>query len=158
TGDGNPVQVVCGAPNARAGMIGVFAPVGSHIPGTGADLENGIIRGVESNGMLLSERELGLSDSHDGIVDLPANAPVGQPYADYAGLNDPVIDVAVTPNRPDALGVSGIARDLGATGIGRFIERPVTPVKGTGACPVKVVLDFGTLPSLCPAFGLRLIR
>jgi len=157
-GDGNPVQVVCGAPNARTGMIGVFAPPGSFIPGTGATLEKGVIRGVESNGMLLSERELGLSDSHDGIVDLPANAPVGQPYADFANLNDPVIDIAVTPNRPDALGVSGIARDLAAAGIGKFIDRAPLPVKGAGACPVKVVLDFGPLPSLCPAFGLRLIR
>jgi phenylalanyl-tRNA synthetase beta chain len=158
TGDGNLIQVVCGAPNARAGMIGVFAPPGSHIPGTGATLEKGVIRGVESNGMLLSERELGLSDAHDGIVELPPTAPVGQPYAAFANLNDPVIDVAVTPNRPDALGVSGIARDLAAAGLGRLIDRTVTPVKGVGACPVKVVLDFGAMPSLCPAFGLRLVR
>ena len=87
-------------------MIGVFAPPGTLIPGTGIDLEKGVIRGVESNGMLLSERELGISDNHDGIVDLPADAPVGQAYAAYAGLDDPVIDVAVTPNRPDALGVA----------------------------------------------------
>ena len=85
-GDGSTVQVVCGAPNARTGMIGVFAPAGAHIPGTGIDLQKGVIRGVESNGMLLSERELGLSDDHEGIVDLPADAPVGAPYAAYAGL------------------------------------------------------------------------
>jgi phenylalanyl-tRNA synthetase beta chain len=157
-GDGNLIQVVCGAPNARAGMIGVFAPPGSHIPGTGATLEKGVIRGVESNGMLLSERELGLSDAHEGIVDLPANAPIGQPYAAFANIGEPVIDIAVTPNRPDALGVAGIARDLAAAGLGRLIDRTVTPVKGVGACPVKVVLDFGGMPSLCPAFGLRLIR
>ena len=157
-GGGTQIQVVCGAPNARTGMIGVFAPPGSLIPGTGAKLEKGVIRGVESNGMLLSERELGLSDSHEGIIELPANAPVGQPYAGYANLNDPVIDISVTPNRPDALGVSGIARDLAAAGIGELIERAPQPVKGNGACPVKVVLEFGTLPSLCPAFGLRLIR
>ncbi|HVY19302.1 MAG TPA: phenylalanine--tRNA ligase subunit beta [Bauldia sp.] len=158
SGGGPLTQVVCGAPNARAGMLSVFAPPGSHIPGTGATLEKGVIRGVESNGMLLSERELGLSDSHEGIIDLPANAPVGQSYGGWASLGDPVIDVAVTPNRPDALAVSGIARDLAAAGLGRLIDRTVQPVKGVGACPVKVVLDFGGLPSLCPAFGLRLIR
>jgi len=157
-GDGSKIQVVCGAPNARAGMLGVFAPAGTYIPGTGINLEKGVIRGVESNGMLLSERELGLSDSHEGIVDLPEGAPVGGAYAAYAGLDDPVIDVAVTPNRPDALGVHGIARDLAAAGMGTLIERPVEPVKGTGACPVKVRLEFGDTPSLCPAFGLRLIR
>ena len=158
-GTGALIQVVCGAPNARAGMIGVFAPAGAHIPGTGVDLQKGVIRGVESHGMLLSERELGLSDNHDGIVDLPADAPVGQSYAAYAGLGEPVIDVAVTPNRPDALGVSGIARDLAAAGIGKFLDRPVAPVKGSGACPVKVVLDFGghalALPGLRAAARAR---
>ncbi len=134
-GDGSKIQVVCGAPNARAGMTGVFAPAGTYIPGTGVQLEKGVIRGVESNGMLLSERELGVSDDHEGIVDLPDDAPVGQAYAVYAGLDDPVIDVAVTPNRPDALGVSGIARDLAAAGIGYLIERPVVPVEGRGALP-----------------------
>ncbi|MCB1496436.1 MAG: phenylalanine--tRNA ligase subunit beta [Bauldia sp.] len=157
-GDGSEVQVVCGAPNARAGMKGVFAPAGTRVPGTGVDLKKGVIRGVESNGMLLSERELGLSDDHTGIVDLPEDAPVGTPYADYAGLDDPVFDVAITPNRPDALGVTGIARDLAAAGEGRAILRPVEPVKGDGPCPVSVALDFGDAPSLCPAFGLRLVR
>jgi len=158
TGDGAPIQVVCGAPNARAGLLGVFAPAGTHIPGTGAQLEKGVIRGVESNGMLLSERELGLSDAHDGIVDLPADAPVGTPYADYAGLADPLIDVAVTANRGDALSVAGIARDLAAAGEGRLVERPVEMVPGDGPCPVAVTLAFGDAPSLCPAFGLRLVR
>ena len=157
-GDGTKVQVVCGAPNARAGMIGVFAPAGTHIPGTGIDLQKGMIRGVESNGMLLSERELGISDDHHGIVDLPADAPVGEPYAAYAGLDDVVFDVNVTPNRPDALGITGIARDLAAAGLGKLIERPVSPVKGAFPCPVNVRLDFGDTPSLCPAFGLRLVR
>ncbi len=157
-GDGSKVQVVCGAPNARTGMIGVFAPAGAYIPGTGVQLEKGVIRGVASNGMLLSERELGVSDNHDGIVDLPEDAPVGTPYAAYAGLDDPVLDVAVTPNRPDALGVSGIARDLAAAGLGVLKERPVRPVAAKGACPVKVKLDFGETPSLCPAFALRLVR
>lgn len=157
-GDGEVIQVVCGAPNARAGMVGVFAPAGTHVPGTGVDLKKGVIRGVESNGMLLSERELGLSDNHDGIVDLPADTPVGQPYAEYAGLDDPVLDIAVTPNRPDALGVGGVARDLAAAGEGKLIDHPVEPVKGEGACPVSVTLDFGDTASLCPAFGLRLVR
>jgi phenylalanyl-tRNA synthetase beta chain len=157
TGEGSPVQVVCGAPNARAGMHGVFAPAGTHIPGTGVNLVKGVIRGVESNGMLLSERELGLSDSHDGIVDLPEDAPVGMPYAEYAGLDDAVIDINVTPNRPDALGVAGIARDLAAAGIGIVVEEPVAPVEDAYPCPVNVRLDFGDTQSLCPAFGLRLI-
>jgi phenylalanyl-tRNA synthetase beta chain len=157
-GDGSRIQVVCGAPNARAGMIGVFAPAGTVIPGTGAKLEKGVIRGVESNGMLLSERELGLSDEHTGIVDLPAEAPVGSGYAAYAGLDDPVVDVNVTPNRPDALGVRGIARDLAAAGTGKLIDRPVRPVPGKGPCPVKVTIDFRGKPSLCPAFALRLVR
>ncbi len=157
-GDGKLTQVVCGAPNARAGMMGVFAPAGTFIPGTGVQLEKGIIRGVESNGMLLSERELGISDSHEGIVDLPDEAPLGGSFAAWAGLDDPVIDINVTPNRPDALGVAGIARDLAAAGVGRFIDRPVEPVTGSGACPVKVKLEFGDTPSLCPAFALRLVR
>jgi phenylalanyl-tRNA synthetase beta chain len=156
--DGNPVQVVCGAPNARAGMTGVFAPAGTHIPGTGVQLEKGVIRGVESNGMLLSERELGLSDAHEGIVDLPADAPVGAAYADWAGLTDPLIDVAVTANRGDALSVAGIARDLAAAGEGRLIQRAIEPVKGDGPCPVGVTLAFGDTPPLCPAFALRLVR
>jgi phenylalanyl-tRNA synthetase beta chain len=157
-GDGTKIQVVCGAPNARAGMKGVFAAPGMHIPGTGVDLKVGKIRGVESHGMLLSERELGLSDQHEGIVDLPADAPVGESYAAWMKLDDPVIDVAVTPNRPDCLGVAGIARDLAAAGAGRRIKRAVAPVKGSFPCPVDVTLDFGSTESLCPAFALRLVR
>ncbi len=157
-GDGSQIQVVCGAPNARTGLIGVFAPVGTHIPGTGIDLEKGVIRGVESNGMLLSERELGLSDDHTGIVDLPEDAPVGTAYVDYAGLEDPVLDIAITPNRSDALGVAGIARDLAAAGIGKLIEGSVEPVAGVGPCPVDVRLEFGDTPPLCPGFALRLVR
>ncbi|MCP4385056.1 MAG: phenylalanine--tRNA ligase subunit beta, partial [Hyphomicrobiales bacterium] len=131
---------------------------GTHIPGTGVDLKKGKIRGVESNGMLLSERELGLSDDHEGIVDLPADAPVGTPYAEYAGLDDPVFDLAVTPNRPDALGVAGVARDLAAAGEGKRVDRAIDPVPGDGACPVTVTLDLADTPSWCPAFGLRLVR
>ncbi len=103
-GPSREVQVVCGAPNARTGMIGVFAPPGTHVPGTGVDLKPGVIRGVESNGMLCSERELMISDDHEGIIDLAGDAPLGAAYVDWAGLADPVIEIAVTPNRPDALG------------------------------------------------------
>jgi len=108
TGRGEPpVQVVCGAPNARAGMKSVFAPAGTYIPGKGITLAVGTIRGVESRGMLCSAFELELSNDHDGIIDLPEDAPVGQPFAAYAGIDDPVIEIAVTPNRADALGVAG---------------------------------------------------
>ncbi len=157
-GDGKIVQVVCGAPNARAGIKGVFAAPGTHIPGTAVDLKVGTIRGVESHGMLLSERELGLSDAHEGIIELSDDAPVGHAYADWMKLNDPVIDVAITPNRPDCLGVSGIARDLAAAGLGKLVERPNETIPGTFPCPVDVSLDFDETPSLCPAFGLRLVR
>ncbi len=115
---GEPVQVVCGAPNVRDGMKGVFSPVGTYIPGKKITLARGVIRGVESNGMLCSAAELELSDDHQGIIELPDEAAVGVPYARFAGLDDPVIDVAVTPNRPDATGVAGIARDLAAAGLG----------------------------------------
>jgi len=159
TGDGAPVQVVCGAPNARTGMTGVFAPPGTHVPGTGLDLKPGVIRGVESNGMLCSERELMLSDNHDGIIDLPDDAPLGAVYAEWAGLDDPVIEVGITPNRGDALGVYGIARDLAAAGIGTLKDGAVAPLPGDGACPVTVQLDFDNdTAKNCPAFGLRLVR
>ena len=113
---GEPLQVVCGAPNARTGMKSVFSPVGTYIPGKKITLAKGVIRGVESNGMLCSAAELELSEDHDGIIDLPDDAPVGVAYAAYAGLDDPVIDINLTPNRPDATGVEGIARDLAAAG------------------------------------------
>jgi phenylalanyl-tRNA synthetase beta chain len=157
TGAGTPVQVVCGAPNARAGMKGVFAPPGTHIPGTGLDLRIGTIRGVESRGMLCSPAELKLSDDHDGIIELPGEAPVGKPYATWARLDDPVIDVAVTTNRPDCLGVSGIARDLAAAGLGALRQVPIPAVKGEFPSPVSVRLDLDD-PALCPAFALRLVR
>jgi phenylalanyl-tRNA synthetase beta chain len=158
TGAGDPIQVVCGAPNARTGMKGVFVPPGAFIPGKNMTLQVGTIRGVESRGMLVSEFELQLSDDHEGIIDLPADAPVGQPYAKWAGLDDPVIEINLTPNRPDCTGVNGIARDLAAADMGRFKENTVKPVKGEFPCPVAVRLDFGQTPSLCPAFGLRLVR
>jgi phenylalanyl-tRNA synthetase beta chain len=158
SGSGAPVQVVCGAPNARAGMKGVFAPPGTHIPGTGLDLEIATVRGVESRGMLLSERELGLSDEHQGIIDLPADAPVGKPFAQIRNFGEPVIEINLTPNRADCTGVSGIARDLGATGIGKFKENTPKPVKGAFPCPISVTLGFGSTPSLCPGFALRLVK
>jgi phenylalanyl-tRNA synthetase beta chain len=159
TGSGGPIQVVCGAPNARTGMKGVFAPPGTHIPGTGIDLKAGTIRGEASNGMLLSERELGLSDAHEGIVDLPVDAPIGISYAAWAGLDDPVIDVGVTPNRPDALGIYGIARDLAAKGIGRLkpIDAPI--VEGTFKSPIPVELRFDDPENRpCPLFVGRYFR
>ncbi|TVQ54141.1 MAG: phenylalanine--tRNA ligase subunit beta, partial [Rhodobacteraceae bacterium] len=152
------VQVVCGAPNARTGLVGVFAAPGTHIPGTGVDLKPGVIRGVESNGMLCSERELMLSDAHDGIIELPEDAPLGARFIDYAGLADPVIEIAVTPNRPDALGVAGIARDLAARGLGRLVTPPVAPVKGGFPCPVAVTLAGDVADGACPHFVGRLIR
>ncbi|MEM6663927.1 MAG: phenylalanine--tRNA ligase subunit beta [Pseudomonadota bacterium] len=152
------VQVVCGAPNARTGLVGVFAPPGTHVPGTGVDLKPGVIRGVESNGMLCSERELMLSDDHDGIIDLPEDAPMGARYIDYAGANDPVIDIAITPNRPDALGVAGVARDLAARGIGKVITRPIEPVAGTFPSPFTVTIEDDVQSKGCPVFCGRLIR
>ena len=159
TGDGGaPVQVVCGAPNARAGLVGAFAAPGSYIPGIDVKLGVGNIRGVESRGMMCSERELQLSDEHDGIIDLPEDAPVGASFAAYAHLDDPVIEINLTPNRPDATGVHGIARDLAASGLGTLKTPPVVPVQGHGETPVKVTLDFADTPSLCRGFALRLVR
>lgn len=152
------VQVVCGAPNAKTGLVGVFAPTGTHVPGTGVDLKPGNIRGVDSNGMLCSERELMLSDNHDGIIELPADAPLGVRYIDWKGLNDPVIEIKVTPNRPDALGIHGIARDLAARGLGRLKPVAVTPIKGTFPTPIGVTIDPALKARGCPHFAGRLIR
>lgn len=155
TGAGDPVQVVCGAPNARTGMKSVFSPPGTYIPGKDITLGIGSIRGVESRGMLCSAAELQLSEDHDGIIDLPDDAPVGATYVDWIGLDDPVIEIAVTPNRADALGVHGIARDLAAAGLGRLVEDAIAPVSGTYPCPVSVTIAEG---APCPAFALRLVR
>ncbi|MGB7276404.1 MAG: phenylalanine--tRNA ligase subunit beta [Pseudolabrys sp.] len=157
-GDGKPTQVVCGAPNARTGMKGVFSAPGTFIPGKNITLTVGTIRGVESRGMLCSAAELMISDDHEGIIDLPADAPIGKSYVEWAGASEPVIEINLTPNRPDCTGVSGIARDLGATSIGTYKDKIPKPVKGSFPCPVKITLDFGKTPSLCPAFGLRLVR
>jgi phenylalanyl-tRNA synthetase beta chain len=154
-----PVQVVCGAPNARTGMKGVFSPVGTYIPGKKITLAKGVIRGVESNGMLCSAAELALSDDHEGIIELAEDAPVGVAYARFAGLDDPVIDVAVTPNRPDAAGVAGIARDLAAAGLGSLKTPAPKPLAGAFDCPTRVHLDFSPADRhLCPTFALRLVR
>jgi phenylalanyl-tRNA synthetase beta chain len=152
-------QVVCGAPNARTGMKGVFASGGSYIPGIDVTLKKATIRGVESNGMLLSMREMGLSDEHDGIVELADDAPIGASVVEIMGLNDPVIDIAITPNRGDCLGIRGIARDLAASGIGTLKPLDTTPVKGTFDSPIKVHLDLDTdHADACPHFVGRYIR
>jgi len=150
-----PVQVVCGALNARAGMLGVFGPSGAYIPGSDITLKIAAIRGVESRGMMCSSRELELGDDHSGIIELPADAPVGTAFTDYAGLNDPVFDVNVTPNRQDCMGVRGIARDLAAAGIGALKPVAVPQVEGSFPCPVPVKIEDA---DGCPAFFGRAIR
>ncbi|PKP92024.1 MAG: phenylalanine--tRNA ligase subunit beta [Alphaproteobacteria bacterium HGW-Alphaproteobacteria-16] len=147
-GDGDPLQVVCGAPNARAGLVGVFGAAGATVPSNGMVLRVAAIRGVESNGMMCSSRELELGDDHDGIIELPDDAPVGTPFPDYAGLDDPVIDVSITPNRQDCMGVHGIARDLAAAGLGTLKPLDVAPVAGSGDGPDVRTDDTAG----CPAF------
>lgn len=159
TGAGEPVQVVCGAPNAHAGMKAVFAKPGTIIPATGAELKIGTIRGVESRGMLCSIRELLLGDEHDGIIELAADAVVGDPAAKALGLTDPVIDVSITPNRGDATSVYGIARDLAAAGLGRLREGDLSPVPGKFPSPIQTILDFPeNTQNAAPMFAGRLIR
>ncbi len=150
-----PVQVVCGAPNARAGLVSVFSPPGTFIPGKNITLGIGTIRGVESRGMLCSAAELQISDDHDGIVELPADAPIGAGYAEWAGLGDPMFEINLTPNRQDCTGVHGIARDLSAADMGKFKDPGIKPVKGEFPCPVKVTVEDA---GLCPGFALRLVR
>jgi phenylalanyl-tRNA synthetase beta chain len=156
TGNGAaPIQVVCGAPNARAGLVSVFSPPGTFIPGKNITLGVGTIRGVESRGMLCSAAELQISEDHDGIMELPADAPIGAGYAEWAGLGDPMIEINLTPNRQDCTGVHGIARDLSAADMGKFRDPGIKPVKGEFPCPVKVSIEDETL---CPGFALRLVR
>ena len=138
-GDG-PLQVVCGAPNARAGLVGVFGAPGAVVPANGMVLKVAAIRGVESNGMMCSVRELELGDEHDGIIELPEDAPVGASFAGYAGIDDPVFDVAVTPNRQDCMGVRGIARDLAAAGLGTLKPLQV-PDRGQLPLPIEIRTD-----------------
>ena len=154
TGSGDPLQVVCGAPNARAGLIGVLGLPGAVVPAGAFQLKKSAIRGVESNGMMCSTRELELGDDHDGIIELPADAPVGMAFADYHGA-DPVFDVAITPNRPDCMGVYGIARDLAAAGLGALKPIVVQQVPGSFPCPLPIRTDD---PAGCPAFYGRAIR
>ncbi|HEY0901301.1 MAG TPA: phenylalanine--tRNA ligase subunit beta [Micavibrio sp.] len=153
------LQVVCGAPNARAGMKAVFAPAGSFIPGTGITIKKGNIRGQESNGMMVSEREMGLSEEHEGIIDVAADVPVGTSFAALYGLNDPVIEIGLTPNRADCAGVRGIARDLAAAGLGTLKPLDESPVKGTGPSPISVDLRFDdATKDACPLFMGRYIK
>lgn len=153
-GDGQPLQVVCGAPNARAGLVGVLGLPGAVVPANGMELRKSAIRGVESNGMMCSTRELGLGEEHDGIIELPEDTALGQSFADYIG-SDPVFDVAITPNRPDCMGVYGIARDLAAAGIGTLRALDVAPVAGEGPCPVAIRIEDA---EGCPAFYGRVIK
>jgi phenylalanyl-tRNA synthetase beta chain len=155
SGDGAPLQVVCGAPNARAGLVGVFGGPGTYIPGSDFTLGKAKIRGVESNGMMCSARELELGEDHDGIIELAADAPIGASFADFAGLDDAVFDVAITPNRQDCMGVRGIARDLAAAGAGTLRPLTIEPVPGKGPCAVPVAI---TDPEGCPAFFGRSIK
>lgn len=158
TGSGT-VEVVCGAPNARTGIKVVFAKDGSYIPGTGITLKKSKIRGITSNGMLLSAREMGLGDDHAGIVELPESAALGTPAAAAMGLNDPVFDISVTPNRADCLGVRGIARDLAAIGLGTLKPFTVKTVDGKFQSPIKVHLDFTPeTKTACPQFVGRYFR
>jgi len=158
TGNGYE-QVVCGAPNARAGMKGVFAPSGSYIPGSDMTLKPSKIRGEDSNGMLCSEREMGLSDDHEGIIELPEDAPVGEGWAKWAGLDDAVIDIALTPNRGDCASVRGIARDLAAAGLGTLKPLDKTKIVGSFESPIKWQRDFsGDAVGACPMVVGRSFR
>ena len=154
-GSGTPLQIVCGAPNARAGLKTVLGLPGTYIPAKDITLSVGKIRGVESQGMMISGAEIGFSDDHSGIIEMPEDAPIGKPFADVLGLNEPVIEINLTPNRPDCTSVNGIARDLGATLLGEYIENTPARVEGKFPCPVKVTVED---PILCPGFGLRLVR
>ena len=154
-GDGVIRSVVCGAPNARTGMLAVVALPGAFIPGTGITLKTGEIRGVKSEAMMLSMREMGLGQDHDGIVDLPEDAPVGASYPDWAGMNDPIIEIAVTPNRGDALSIRGIARDLAAAGLGTLRPLPAEPVRASFTTPLRWEI---AAPEACPVVLGRAVR
>ena len=158
-GEAAPVQVVCGAENARAGLKTVFAAPGAYIPAKNFTIAKGVIRGVESGGMMCSPEELGLEGDSSGIFDLSADAPVGESYALWVGLDDPLIEINLTPNRADAASVFGIARDLAAAGIGKLIEKPIAPIAGDFPCPVEAKLDFAHDDAhLAPLFALRFLR
>jgi phenylalanyl-tRNA synthetase beta chain len=158
-GEAAPVQVVCGAENARAGLKTVFAAPGAFIPAKNFTIAKGVIRGVESGGMMCSPEELGLEGDSSGIFELSDDAPVGQVYALWAGLDDPLIEINLTPNRADAASVYGIARDLAAAGIGRLIEKPIASIPGAFPFPIEAKLDFTHDDAfLAPLVALRLVR
>src|SRR6056297_1322063 len=155
-------QIICGAPNAREGITVVVAGPGTYVPGIDTTIGVGKIRGVESHGMMCSEREMELSDEHDGIIELPSGE-VGQRFTDWLNENDPskvdpMIEIAITPNRPDALGVRGIALDLAARGLGRMKPAPQAHVEGQFPCPVNVTIDEDTREGGCEVFAGRVIR
>ena len=153
------LEVVCGAPNARSGMKGIFAANGTYIPGINLKLKTTQIRGVTSNGMMLSEREIGLSDEHDGIIEVDKDMEIGSGAAEALGLADPIIDIAITPNRGDCLGIYGIARDLAATGVGSLNELKIPEVNGTFESPIEVKLDFNeNYRDACPIFVGRYFK
>ncbi|SFU00210.1 phenylalanine--tRNA ligase subunit beta [Sedimentitalea nanhaiensis] len=159
--DEGELQIVCGAPNAREGITVVVAKPGVYVPGIDITIGVGKIRGIESFGMMASEREMELSDEHNGIIELPSGE-VGERFVDWLMENDPakvdpVIEIAITPNRPDALGVQGIARDLAARGVGALKSRDYAPVPGDFPCPVPVTIEADTLDG-CPLFSGRVIR
>src|SRR5262245_13447770 len=149
------LQVVCGAPNARTGMKGVFAPEGSYIPGLDSVLKKGVIRGVESCGMLVSEREMLLSEEHNGIIEVDAKYEIGTPMAEIFGLNEAVIEINLTPNRIDGAGVRGIARDLAAAGLGKLKKPDEKPVKGSFKSKINVSIED---KDGCPLFLGRYIE
>jgi phenylalanyl-tRNA synthetase beta chain len=147
-------EIVCGAPNARAGLTTMYAPIGAYLPGLGVTLVEKPVRGVVSNGMLCSAKELEVAEESDGILELSDELAVGTPAAEVFGA-DPVVDFEVTPNRPDWLGVDGIARDLAAAGVGTFKPQVIEPIPGQFPCPIKVTLSD---IEACPMFAGRLIR
>ncbi|MEQ9261145.1 MAG: phenylalanine--tRNA ligase subunit beta [Roseovarius sp.] len=160
--DAGETQIICGAPNAREGITVVVAKPGVYVPGIDTTIGVGKIRGIESHGMMCSEREMELSDEHDGIIELPSGE-VGQRFTDWLAENDPakvdpVIEIAITPNRPDALGVRGIALDLAARGLGSLKPAPETHVEGQFPCPIGVTIDEDTAKDGCEVFAGRLIR
>jgi phenylalanyl-tRNA synthetase beta chain len=160
-GTGELIDVVCGAPNCRTGMKSVFAFPGTYIPGKDFELKAGVtIRGAASNGMLCSAAELELSNDHDGIIELPADAPIGEKYVDYAGINGVVFDIAITPNRGDATGVYGVARDLAAFGLGTLKKTDMSAVPSKGKSPIAPLplLFSADEPKTIRKFGGRYIK
>ncbi len=160
--DEGTLQIICGAPNAREGITAVIAKPGTYVPGIDTTIGVGKIRGIESHGMMCSEREMELSEEHDGIIEL-SSGEVGERFVDWLAQNDPakvdpVIEIAITPNRPDALGVRGIARDLAARGLGQMNPAPQAEVDGEYPCPIGVSIDDDTRENGCEVFAGRLIR